>query len=277
MNTDGHWTCSACTFVNAPDIRSCEMCGTPGQGGGGKGGGGGSRGQSSAVDSRSGAWFSRITGFGEAEWRSQSKKGISARRDGNLEITNLKTGEKFNAGRFYEIKLGEVTNSLPPREKSDPVVFHIITRKDEVRLISLNSVQPFRHQQDSRRFVDVAYLQTLEENRGCVFQVASNFNGVEATSETSSPDSPTFTEKYIYDPTQGIASCTKQQKILNCSTGPAASISAGAAAIARVHAAFYEPDTSQNAWLQTRSKQVSVPPSQPPSTRDSQFSKRLIS
>jgi len=92
-----------------------------------------------------------------------------------------------------------------------------------------------------------------------VFQVASNFNGVEATSETSSPDSPTFTEKYIYDPTQGIIHKQNNKTILPFPTGPAASISAGAAAIARVHAAFYEPDTSQNAWLQTRSKQVCVP------------------
>jgi hypothetical protein len=45
----------------------------------------------------------------------------------------------------------------------------------------------------------------------CVVQVASNFNGVEAISEGSSPDGASFTEKYIYDPTQG----------------PAASISAG--------------------------------------------------
>jgi hypothetical protein len=44
--------------------------------------------------------------------------------------------------------------------------------------------------------------------------VASNFNGVEAISEGSSPDGASFTEKYIYDLTQG----------------PAASISAGAGA-----------------------------------------------
>ena len=92
--------------------------------------------------------------------------------------------------------------------------------------------------------MDVAHLQAMPENRHAVFQVpsptltpwskvatfaahllpslstraspqvASNFNGVEAISEGSSPDGSSFTEKYIYDLTQG----------------PAASISAGAGA-----------------------------------------------
>jgi len=45
----------------------------------------------------------------------------------------------------------------------------------------------------------------------CLRQVASNFNGVEAISESIPPDRSSFTENYIYDHTQG----------------PAASISAG--------------------------------------------------
>jgi hypothetical protein len=52
--------------------------------------------------------------------------------------------------------------------------------------------------------------------------VASNFNGVEAISEGSSPDGSSFTEKYIYDLTQG----------------PAASISAGAGASCFLSFAF---------------------------------------
>lgn len=121
--------------------------------------------------------------------------------------------------------------------------------------------------------MDVTYLQSLKENKNAVFQVASNFNGVEATSEASSPDTPNFTEKYIWDPTQGttqppihlmVVAYGRDQRWPLSSflpsfvqrIGPAASISAGAAAIARVHAAFYHPDLPQDAWGQTRDNQV---------------------
>ena len=53
--------------------------------------------------------------------------------------------------------------------------------------------------------VDVSVLQCAKENEGCMFQAASNFNGVECISEGSTPDSPNFTTQYFYDHTQGPA------------------------------------------------------------------------
>jgi len=90
------------------------------------------------------------------------------------------------------------------------------------------------------RFVDVGHIQSLEANKNAVFQVASNFNGIEASSELSNPDSPSFTEKYYKDRTQG----------------PAASISAGGGAICRVYASFYKSGTDPATWRQTSERQV---------------------
>jgi len=88
----------------------------------------------------------------------------------------------------------------------------------------------------------VAYLQSLSENKGAAFQIASNFNCLEVITEIVSPDLPQFTEKYFRDRTQG----------------PAASVSAGGAAITRVHCAFFAPNTPIVDWRQTATHQVNI-------------------
>ena len=96
--------------------------------------------------------------------------------------------------------------------------------------------------QQSTKFVDVSTLQCSPDNKGCMFQAASNFNGVECISEGATPDQPNFASDYVYDRTQG----------------PAASISAGPAALARVHAAFYDSKASPEKWGQTAKHQVEM-------------------
>jgi hypothetical protein len=71
---------------------------------------------------------------------------------------------------------------------------------------------------DSIRFVDVGSVQAAPSSAGAMFQVASNFNGVEAIGSHSHPGGETFTQDYCWDRTQG----------------PRASIFAGGAAVARV-------------------------------------------
>ena len=88
--------------------------------------------------------------------------------------------------------------------------------------------------------MDVAFLQSIPENNGAMFQVASNFNGVEAIDECSYPDNEKFLTNYSIDNTQG----------------PAASMSAGAAAISRVLLPFYSKDTPADMWKQTSDRQV---------------------
>eukprot|EP01087_Luapelamoeba_hula_P015350 TRINITY_DN4576_c0_g2_i1.p1 TRINITY_DN4576_c0_g2~~TRINITY_DN4576_c0_g2_i1.p1 ORF type:complete len:426 (+),score=49.23 TRINITY_DN4576_c0_g2_i1:23-1279(+) len=170
-------------------------------------------------------WFHRIAGVYEDAYRLQDNKQLRCNGDDELIITNAETGVEYRAGRFYEASLGEMAGSLTPQNKSSPhVLFEIITRADNASI----------------RYVDVAGVQAQPESRLAVFQAASNFNGVEAVSEGSYPDRKTFTTDYIYDPTQG----------------PAASISAGAAAITRVHAAFYDESKPSSEWGQTKNRQV---------------------
>lgn len=94
----------------------------------------------------------------------------------------------------------------------------------------------------STKFVDVGYLQADPENAGCMFQAASNFNGIEAIGEYSRPNSKTFITDYVDDGTQG----------------PAASISAGPGAISRVLLPFFDPEKPASEWLQTRANQMEM-------------------
>eukprot|EP00727_Mastigamoeba_balamuthi_P007208 m51a1_g3107 putative guanylate kinase (737) ;mRNA; f:139385-142032 len=90
--------------------------------------------------------------------------------------------------------------------------------------------------------LSVAAQQASPANALAVFQAASNFNAVESPDDSLPPDSPEFTENYVWDRTQG----------------PAASVGAGAAAIARVHAAFFDPATPPDEWRQTQDRQVEL-------------------
>jgi len=92
------------------------------------------------------------------------------------------------------------------------------------------------------RYVDIAYLQAQTDNRDAVFQVASNFNGVEPINEDFHPSQNDFTEKYYLD----------------CTQGPAASVSTAPAAIARVHAPFADRHTPVSEWSQTKTKQLNT-------------------
>jgi len=118
-----------------------------------------------------------------------------------------------------------------------------VAREDEATPVKKPTLFiDMRGDSESLRCVDVSVLQCAKENEGCMFQAASNFNGVECISEHSTPDSPNFTTNYYYDHTQG----------------PAASISAGSAAITRVHAAFYDAGKNPKEWGQTSKHQVEM-------------------
>jgi len=84
------------------------------------------------------------------------------------------------------------------------------------------------------------YLQSLPEYNGAVFQVASNFNGIEAISQASNLEDASFCSNYVNDRTQG----------------PAASISAGGAAISRVLTGLHSSTEPPTEWRQTNANQV---------------------
>ena len=56
--------------------------------------------------------------------------------------------------------------------------------------------------QEGRCHVDIAALQADHKNKGATFQVASNFNGIEAIDDSSTPDQSYFVtnckNKYFY-------------------------------------------------------------------------------
>jgi len=128
-------------------------------------------------------------------------------------------GDLLLAVGFGKKELREQTQKLT---RACP--FEIVTRTDE----------------ESLKFVDVSYLQTLKENRNAVFQIATNFNAVNGINETAAPDRDRFTESYHFDKTQG----------------PIASISAGGGAIVRVHAPFFNSKKPSSTWCQNSQHQM---------------------
>uniref|UniRef100_A0A6B2L7E6 Uncharacterized protein n=1 Tax=Arcella intermedia TaxID=1963864 RepID=A0A6B2L7E6_9EUKA len=167
-----------------------------------------------------------MTGVTEDIFRLYPEKYISEGPHGNLQITNINNQTRINAGIFSLLSFGDIEKKLRDvsgQRKKSPVPIEILTC----------------NQSAYRKVVDVSYLQSLPENRNAVFQVASNFNGVESVSETSFPTDPNYLTDYIYDKTQG----------------PIASIGAGGAAITRLYP-FYKKGTSSSQWIQTETRQV---------------------
>jgi len=165
----------------------------------------------------------------EADFRKLKQKPFALNNEGGLNLTNVVTKQATQCGKLKVVPVLELVKSLANKNSESRVMFEIITRED-------NDPQ-------SVQYVDVAFYQALErKNERVLFQVASNFNGIEAICDDLSPDMPSFTEQYIYDRTQG----------------PIASISAGGAAIARVHAAFYEDSQSSDKWCQTSDHQINI-------------------
>jgi len=176
-------------------------------------------------------WFSHITGQNEPEFRRMKTKPFTKNSEGGLDITNVRTKQVTHCGKLKVVPITEFSKSLAHKNNESQVMFEIITRED--------------NDPKSIQYVDVAYYQSLDfdkKEERVLFQVASNFNGIEAICDDLSPDMPSFTEQYIYDRTQG----------------PIASISAGGAAIARVHAAFYEESQSPDGWCQTTERQINI-------------------
>jgi len=173
-------------------------------------------------------WFECITGVKEPDFRNLPNKPYVDQGNGYLAIQNAVTGTLTRAGCFSIPVIGKMKKQLASGKSDRPVPFVIISRDAS--------------DTDAVRFVDVAFLQSLAINQNAVFQVASNFNAVEAGREKMSPDNHSFCNTYRWDRTQG----------------PTAAISAGAAAIVRVHAAFYNPETEQATWPQTKKNQINL-------------------
>src|SRR3989338_8546554 len=87
--------------------------------------------------------------------------------------------------------------------------------------------------------VDIAALQTNEKNKGAVFQIASNFSGLEPICKTDIPENGI--SKYIHDNTQG----------------PIASISAAPGLIYRMYGIFNKKIDEKD-WRQQNNNQINL-------------------
>jgi len=201
-------------------------------------------------------WFESITGVTEAEFIKVKGDLIEESKNGDKElvIKHARTGKKISAGKFLMIPFGDLVchvalkMEMPSKKNSAEKSVKVLEKGDKllqkkdvgIKYIPVEFIN--RNGVDDNMSVDVGHLQSLPEFRNAVFQVASNFNAIEAVSELQPPEAPSFTENYYRDKTQG----------------PSASISGGAAAIVRVHAAFYEKGTDPSEWSQSMNKQVEL-------------------
>ena len=185
-----------------------------------------------SVDCKTELWFPTIVGVEEPELRNMSaeerSKFFYKDEDGCVRLKRGGGGGRKPHPKDIRCGILEVVPiaSLMAEVyfENAPSSLHFTTRDD---------VDP-----ESLRLVDVGHAQSLPENRGALFQVASNMNAIEGISQDVSVESKTFVSDYIYDKTQG----------------PAASISAGGAAVARVYAAF--PNDEGNFDRQTAIRQI---------------------
>lgn len=132
-------------------------------------------------------WFDLLMGVPESEWRETYIPALPEIKTNQMSLRDL------NKQLF---SLTGSTNGAPVESKHS-----------QIRIINVAKSED----------MNVMKLQRLPKNRGAMFQVASNFNGLENISPHSSANEPDFLSNYIDDPTQG----------------PYASISAGYAAIER--------------------------------------------
>eukprot|EP00727_Mastigamoeba_balamuthi_P007682 m51a1_g3534 hypothetical protein (440) ;mRNA; r:956586-958078 len=188
-------------------------------------------------------WFQLLTGYSEAQFRLSKPSFVPVADESpalpghTLELVDQKSGRAWGAGKMSVLSVGELQGmvdkpSASRQKRRPPCTVEFLTGLDWGSLMA---------------HLNVSAQQADPSNAGAVFQVASNFNAVEAPDESANPDDDDFTENYVWDKTQG----------------PAASISAGAAAIARVHAAFFTPDDGdtdgdKDEWRQTHSRQIEM-------------------
>lgn len=156
-----------------------------------------------------------IIGVKESIFRRSPELVEKARR-GPRTLHNLATGEEWDMGVLELPTLGSLRESTGS------------ARSDS----GFGKLSVLCGTQDLGK-VDVGYLQSLPENDGAVFQVASNFNALELMSKF---DDRAMTEvgNYVHDRTQG----------------PFASISAAPGLIFRHYYPFHSPETPPESWRQ---------------------------
>jgi len=135
--------------------------------------------------------------------------------------------KKYRAGNLDILSIGELREKTKKLNKKGGGSFSVVIGYNT----DFNSIY--------RDKVDIAALQTNEKNKDAVFQIASNFSGLEPICKTDIPENGI--SKYIYDNTQG----------------PIASISAAPGLIYRMYGIFNN-NTNQKDWRQKNNNQINL-------------------
>jgi hypothetical protein len=159
-------------------------------------------------------FFEDLLGVPESEFRESEdliRRALSAPQT----LTNLSNGKKWKGGILALPTLKSLRNQKVTKAGQKPGKLFVLCAEKDLR------------------HVDIGHLQALPENQNALFQVASNFNGLELMSKF---DSRAMLEvgSYIFDRTQG----------------PFASISAGPGLLLRHYFPFYNPRTTPKDWRQ---------------------------
>lgn len=149
-------------------------------------------------------WFERITGFRESDYRSTQAKFVVEERV----LRSLANGRSFQIGELEVVSLGELRSRLADQGGSG----------GRLRFSTVVG--------------NVRELHLSPEYAGAIFQVASQFNLLEMTGPSVTPEDGVT--RYAYDPTQG----------------PACAIAAGAATIYRNYFAPVQGQTGQTRGVQ---------------------------
>lgn len=178
-------------------------------------------------------FFQNVTGIDENDFKqrleskSDFEKSFTISQDAQgLTLKIRSTGTTFQCGTFEQVSIKDLQIACQGEKMPGGGTFNVV-----------EGVEPLDYNYKPRWFyhhVDVGSLQADPTNRDAVFQVASNFNGLETASYSSNIVDELITN-YTGDPTQG----------------PAASISAAPGTIMRRYFMFYDVTSQPSKWGQT--------------------------
>lgn len=158
---------------------------------------------------------------------------VTRKSNGNLYVTpqkGLYANQKISCGSFKTVsikELLELASNQPPLPTAGNGRFNLTIGTSTT------------YQKPWFDLVDVGALQAKPENCDAVFQVASNFNGLETVHANQNFEKQALMS-YVYDLTQG----------------PAASLSALPGLLLRRHLLYYNPRTKPESWGQTLTTQL---------------------
>lgn len=147
---------------------------------------------------RENQWFNYITGVSEAEFsrnRDMYIFPLTSGTDGPVELLiGRKEEEKtkfVKAGKFQLASIHDLTEWNSKKMTFGPGILPGVNAEN--RKLKCNIFVDLREDDVYSKYVDVAYLQSDPSNERCMFQVASNFNGMEMATDTIFPSEDVFT------------------------------------------------------------------------------------